>query len=1347
MAPVLSLKKLAGFLAFVAISVAQADTAQEEWSSRADKHEPNTVRVGEEVWNSWDESKPLPYRFASGAVLNRTMGDLRLDLCNVTLAKNGILADGDLAVLLTGDNYVSGSIRAESSIAGKYSLLIFGLGSLVVTDPGYQNAISAKDVSFCAGASVTILGDGVGYTPLVATKVLISMSSVSIHAPNSNGISTGTTTGTINIIGSILTINAKSNGVDAYQGTVVIDGSVVNILSPNNRPFANLKTFVCSHSYLSCASGGNYAMNAVEAHFDNSLVKLYSKTSKTLAVDDVTFGEGDYYIASGSSLYAIDAYNVVLSGGNVQICVPGEEAAGVSTRSFTLDSGRMEMVDAIDIREFLKYDAAAAAVFTGTIAAGAIDSTALMANFYSQVIVDAVSNGAIGNLDGNAYAGIQCNQYTQNCGTAWCDLPEFGVLSYGTPIINGGSFKGQFFNRSYSYNQDCRHDVIIPIHVATDGTTSTLKCVPHTITGTKKYDKISRSWDNILPPYYGTGSLYTDENGKLYFWLPETWSESEVVDVPGGDDSGGGPDGAATDLAFYVPEHYGWTSSLIVSSDPFATSSQAVFEQGETVCLNYAFRNAGNGLAVSNFVNRFTLSNGYYWEDSWIGYSLSNHGWGWLGYNIAPGFLNNLPPGDYMLTCALNVNGALPESNVANNTASVSFKVKGPDLAVSSASVSRETITLSESAIFNWRVANIGNAGASKTKTAFMLYDYDSSSGNITLKKTEWLDCEPLAADGKREYTKSILGKSLGVGEYNIAIWTDSKGEVVESNETNNWKFVYIRVVNEIATMSTSGVDWQFKKYNSSDPDSFYLSSDSSLKKKATTFNVGQPIYMRRAFWNAKKKAVDGQVASAYWLNGRCYRSYSESSYVNANEILYNSSTRQDFLQDLPAGSYTLTAVLDSDDSWWEANEKNNVKVISFTVVGKPTICSETTYRCAVNVPVSWPVTMDGKAQVKGLPAGLKYSGGAISGKATKAGTYVATFSTSNVAGSTSKTITIVVEDPGFVVTCSARPNGASSRDVVSDETVDLFVGVKQEFSLSAIPAKTGVENSAVSSMSAKGLPSGLKLSKGVISGVPTKPGSYSANITFKNKYGWTSIFTMKFVVCALPNWATGTFEGGCGTMWEDGAKITYTVSSAGKLSGKVLRQGETWTMTASAYSAYIDGYFVFDPVLKSGKNTIEVRLWGWRLDDDDVGAFYMPVDLWGANIYATRIAWTSGICAEALKRSDVIGTSRTLDGESLSDIVSGEYIKFAFAKNGSLKATANLVAVEKNGKTIYKTKAISASLVPWQVFTADSGETKLVGAKLFLYFPPSSKNSDDGRFFNIDAEFLDGALNLLQSE
>ena len=656
------------------------------------------------------------------------------------------------------------------------------------------------------------------------------------------------------------------------------------------------------------------------------------------------------------------------------------------------------------------------------------------------------------------------------------------------------------------------------------------------------------------------------------------WSEQSESDnvqeiefvVEGVSGSDGGHDGGAVDLAFYVPKHYGWTDSLIVSSDPFATVSQKVFEPGEPICLNYAFNNAGNGLSVSNFVNRFTLSNGYYWEHSWIGYSVLENGWGWLGYNFMPGFLNGLPPGDYTLTCVLNADKSLPESNMANNTASVSFKVKGPDLVVSSLSASRTSIALSESATVHWRTQNNGDAAAQKTQTAFQILKYDEATDFYNVTKTVWLDCNPLAAGAGRESTYTITGKSLGVGEYIIRVWADGKDVEYEKNETDNYAIAYITVTTDNAAKSSSGVDWQFHEMKG-EPDSFYLSTSANAKKKATTFKVGQPIYMRCCWWNATKNAAYGDMRVRVLLNGRA-GIYADRSSFNKNSWYYFIERMPDFLQNLPAGKYTLTAVLDSENNFVEKNEKNNIRRISFTVVDAPTIYGEAAYTCALNESVSWPISSEGSVSVKGLPPGMKYSGGAIVGKATKTGTFTAKFTAKNAFGTQTKTVEITVVNPGFNVDVTVRANGATEKmSVASGGTIPMYAGVKQNIEIVSEPGKPGVAKSAASSVTAAGLPPGLKYAKGVISGVPTKGGTFTVKLTFKNALGWSRAFTMKMAVKPLPAFARGTFNG-WSYSYDEGTeggfvevrKATISVTSAGKMSatiGSLKFTGTGWTV------------------------------------------------------------------------------------------------------------------------------------------------------------------------------------------
>lgn len=682
------------------------------------------------------------------------------------------------------------------------------------------------------------------------------------------------------------------------------------------------------------------------------------------------------------------------------------------------------------------------------------------------------------------------------------------------------------------------------------------------------------------------GIVATHKNGMYHVKNLIIWGNGRNLTIAGEyttasyniEDFGG--ELATVDLGFFLPS--GWSDPLIISTNATGTTGQTFFEQGDPIYLNYAFANVANQAAVSNFVNRFTLSNGSDYSDSWIGYGLREGGWGWLGKGVAPEMLQNLPAGTYTLTCELDVDGQLPETDEFNNVVDVTFTINEslrPNLKVSSASVSKTSLVLSDSAVFHWRIENTGRAAAKKTKTSFKTWKYDSSSNTWTLKKAENFDSVPLAAGGGREFTRTISGKTFGAGEFAIGVCADGNGSLAELDESDNNRFIYFAVSKDNAVKSSSGVDWQFKKYKSSEPDSFYLSTSATAKKKATVFKAGQTIYMRCCWWNATKKAASGDMRVRVLLNGRP-GIYTDRSYFNKNSWYYFTDRTPEFLQNLPAGKYTLTAVLDSENNWTEKNEKNNIKRISFTVVGTPVIYGEEAYTCALREPVSWPVSSEGTVTVKGLPPGLKYSGGAIAGKATKTGTFTVKFTSKNAAGTKTKTIKITVVDPGFNVDVTVRANGATEgMSIVSGGTIPMYTGVKQNIAIVSEPGKSGIAKSAASSVTVKGLPAGLKYSKGVISGVPAKEGTYTVKLAFKNALGWSKTFTVKMAVKTLPAFARGTFNGWtyCSIGEALGKvsqvrKATISVTKAGKITatvGSLKFTGTGWTVEADEDGLY----------------------------------------------------------------------------------------------------------------------------------------------------------------------------------
>jgi len=611
----------------------------------------------------------------------------------------------------------------------------------------------------------------------------------------------------------------------------------------------------------------------------------------------------------------------------------------------------------------------------------------------------------------------------------------------------------------------------------------------------------------------------------------------------------------------------GWSAPLVVSTTSNSTYGAATFLDTDSLYVSWLI-DCGNANAEGTFYTCLYVDDVL--QTYWYTEGLSRDYYVWnKGYS-----LGSLSAGTHKVRIVTDATDVVAESSESNNSFETTITVLRdwfPDLAVSSLSVSRTEITVSESATVHWRTENHGDAAAKKTQTAFEIWKYDSSADDWVLKKTEWLTCNPIAAGAGRECTRAFAGKTFGVGDYIIRVWADGKDALFEKNESDNYALTYtITVSKDNATRSTSGVDWQFHKIKG-ELDSFFLSTSANAKKKATTFKVGQKIYMRCCWWNATKKAASGDMRVRVLLNGRP-GAYTDRSYFTKNSWYYFTDRTPAFLQNLPAGKYTLTAVLDSENNYVETNEKNNIRTISFTVVGPPTIFAEATYTCALNESVSWPVSSEGTVTVAGLPKGLKYSGGVISGKATKTGTYSVKFTAKNAAGTKTKTIKIIVNNPGFNVSVDVRANGSTGpMSVSAGGTVPMFVGVVQNITVASAPGKDGIAKSAASSVAATGLPPGLAYKNGVISGVPSKTGTYTVKLVFKNALGWSKTFTMKMSVKALPSFASKTFDGW--SMVDDllKRKVSVSVTTAGKISAKVgsLAFSRTgWTVDASG--AYV---------------------------------------------------------------------------------------------------------------------------------------------------------------------------------
>ena len=278
---------------------------------------------------------------------------------------------------------------------------------------------------------------------------------------------------------------------------------------------------------------------------------------------------------------------------------------------------------------------------------------------------------------------------------------------------------------------------------------------------------------------------------------------------------------------------------------------------------------------------------------------------------------------------------------------------------------------------------------------------------------------------------------------------------------------------------------------------------------------------------------------------------------------------------------------------------------------------------------------------VSGLPSGLKFDKktGLISGTPATPGDFLVTF-TKKVGKVTEKaTATFAVAGTDAIAvdidfgTGEEGVVGSRSRTADSENsnvglglqtrTISVYAGVKVSYPISTL----GLDGVATT-VTAKGLPSGLKLVKTAvyvdptakrkvvdhyeyaIEGVPTAVSKIDKKtgeavptkvvINATNKYKWTGSKAFEMTVVALPGWAVGTFDGAMTGV--DGTntygKFNGTVSEKGKISLKLTYtsqltdKGETATFSVTGFERYNEktGEFVIKGTVKTKAVTRELN-------------------------------------------------------------------------------------------------------------------------------------------------------------
>ena len=344
------------------------------------------------------------------------------------------------------------------------------------------------------------------------------------------------------------------------------------------------------------------------------------------------------------------------------------------------------------------------------------------------------------------------------------------------------------------------------------------------------------------------------------------------------------------------------------------------------------------------------------------------------------------------------------------------------------------------------------------------------------------------------------------------------------------------------------------------------------------------------------------------------------------------------------------------------------------------------------------------KFAAKKLPTGLKIDAatGVISGTPTKPGHYVAEVTvTSGLNSKVKKTLTVEFDIANY--TDDLIP--------IEDSYGPYYVGVSAVEQIAAAAGCT-----------ASGLPSGLKwtakdivdtktkavkTAANTVYGIPTK--ACTSTVYFKKtvkelvngkQKSVTHQASATFIVEGMKPWAYGNFNGG-----NTNGIVTLTVSNVGKISGKWMSEGLTWTLSAASFDAYDAEREAYHATVtaKSGKETKTLEL----VHKDG----YICASLTSGKDSASPLweAWRNGWKEEPQKT-----LATKLKGKKVQV---GEVV-LTVGASGAVTAKGTFVTGfdEKKQKDITYSATCSTVLIP----TAEAGLYRV-----YLYFPPKSGKFD----------------------
>ena len=292
------------------------------------------------------------------------------------------------------------------------------------------------------------------------------------------------------------------------------------------------------------------------------------------------------------------------------------------------------------------------------------------------------------------------------------------------------------------------------------------------------------------------------------------------------------------------------------------------------------------------------------------------------------------------------------------------------------------------------------------------------------------------------------------------------------------------------------------------------------------------------------------------------------------------------------------------------------------------------------------------------------------------------------------------------------------------------------------------VESGALSDTTVKvsGLPAGVRLVQDKVTkayslaGAPTAasradkktgamtPSKVKFTVTTAGKSSQT--FFLDWTILPLPAWAVGTFDGDVragNPVPAVSGTVSLTIAANGKISGKLLESGKTWTLSAESFSAVegrlsdVDNLtFRATVVGKAGKETVsgEIVVAAQAMTADPIYRGVAAGTLETSNsqllgVYALQNLWKT----EPWK-TDAKPFAKA--PKLTPDLFDGGTITLKFANTGAVTASAKFATgKDAKGKDVVYSATCTSALIPIRDPELSTLNTRLYD--VVLYFPPKA--------------------------